>query len=278
MLMLDDVSFSRGDAPILDRVSLQIVPGRLTVLIGPNGAGKSTALRLLAGEIAPHRGSVSLGGRPLSAWNSRALSQCRAILPQSSDISFNFTVFDIAALGRLPHGERPASPHAQRIIWQALARTRVSHLADRPFPTLSGGERQRVQLARVLAQIWPESPPQAKNSPSYLLLDEPTSALDPGQQIALLSVAKDFAAQGYGVFAILHDLNQASAFADHLAILESGRLIAQGRPEKVLTRANIRDVWGMDVALLQPHGPGRPVIAPHYHPPSLKHERAMTLP
>lgn len=269
-LALDAVTLTAGSVTILDQLSLKVEPGTLTVLLGPNGAGKSSVLRLLAGEIAPCAGTVRLDGEPLRRWDRCALARRRAVLPQHSDVAFNFTAFDVAALGRLPHGETPAA--ADAIARRALARICAGHLEDRLFPTLSGGERQRVQLARVLAQIWPIEEKSPDAAPRYLLLDEPTSALDPKHQLDMLVLAQEITAQGHGVLAILHDFNQASAFADHIIVLREGRLVAQGRPEVVLTAAIIRSVWGMDVDILHPHGPARPVVVPCC--PMQKNERA----
>ena len=255
-----NVSFYIGKKALVKNLSMVIEPGKLSVVIGPNGAGKSTMLKLLSGDLTPSEGLITLDRKPLDKINFQELAKRRAILPQSSHVTFNFSSYDIVALGRLPYNE-PASKSAP-IIKEVLKLTRTEYLMEQQFSTLSGGEKQRVQFARVLAQIWPT---EEVGGEKYLLLDEPTSALDPLYQIEILNVAKWLAKEkGFGVLAILHDLNQAMSYADQLYILKNGKLEKSGAPEKILDEKMIEDVWGIRTEILDRNN-SKPVIIPCMH-------------
>ena len=238
-----------GTQQVLDRVSLAIEPGEVLALVGPNGAGKSTLLRALAGDLVPRSGEVTLGGRELARWDRTALARSRAVLPQHDALRFALSVNDVVRLGRAPWS-RPRDPRRDALaIERALRATGVEAVAARSYPTLSGGERQRVQLARVLAQL---DPWEVREEPRVLLLDEPVSSLDPAQQHHVLELAREVAHAGVGVAVVLHDLNLAAQYADRIALLHAGRLVALGRPGTVLTVRHVREVFGLSVRVL-PH-------------------------
>lgn len=253
-----NVSVYVGKKALIKNLSLSIEPGKLSVIIGPNGAGKSTTLKVLAGDLSPSEGSVSIGKTPLRKFSFQRLAKRRAVLPQSSHVTFNFNSYDIVAMGRLPYNE-PASATAP-IIREVAKLTRTEYLMEQQFSTLSGGEKQRVQFARVLAQIWPT---EEKTENKYLLLDEPTSALDPLYQIEILNIAKWLAREkGFGVLAILHDLNQAMSYADQLYLLKEGRLESSGRPEDILDEKSIYKLWGIQADLVHQGSNKVPFIVP----------------
>mgnify|MGYP002713115570 CR=1 FL=1 len=214
---------------LISDVALTITPGKILAIVGPNGAGKSTLLKVLVGELKPMQGSVRVEDRLLSAWGKRDLAQIRAVLPQNSTLSFGFTAAEVVLMGRIPHLTGGESYDDRIIATEAMAMTHTDHLAERIYTTLSGGERQRVQLARVLAQIW-----EGKAS-RYLLLDEPTNNLDLSHQHSTLMIARQFAQRGVGVLAVLHDLNLAAQYADTVLVLKGGRVLAEGKPDKVFT-------------------------------------------
>lgn len=241
MLMLTDGSVSRSGRNIVDQANLEVRPGSLLVVIGPNGAGKSTALKMLSGELAPDKGAASLDGLPLVHWRREELARRRAVLSQRVSLVFGFEVFDVVTMGRSPHAECSRATN-HRIARAALAAVDMLGFARRDYQTLSGGEQQRVHLARVLAQIWPE---ENGDKARYLLLDEPVSGLDPAHQHAVLSHARRRAKQGYGVLAVLHDLNLASQYADRVAIMREGRVFFQGAPEETFTRERIHSAFGV---------------------------------
>jgi|TARA_R110002096_G_C14661942_1_gene728481 heme transport system ATP-binding protein len=253
-----NVSIYIGKKALIKNLSMSIDPGKLSVIIGPNGAGKSTTLKVLSGDLSPSEGSITLDNTPIGKINFQKLAKRRAILPQSSHVTFNFNSHDIVALGRLPYNE-PASISAP-IIQEIVKLTRTECLMKQQFSTLSGGEKQRVQFARVLAQIWPSG---QTSEDKYLLLDEPTSALDPLYQIEILNTARWLARErGFGVLAILHDLNQAMSYADQLYILKNGELEKSGRPESVLDENTIEAVWGINAEILYRNNNTKPVIIP----------------
>ena len=230
-----DIVLERGGRRLLDGVSLALNPGTVTVVIGPNGAGKSTLLKVLAGELRPARGRVTLEGRDIAALPPALLARRRAVLAQSTEVAFPFTVAEVVGIGLMGAG---AGVEAR--IEQALARVDLAGFASRRIAQLSGGERQRVHLARVLAQL-----DGGGEGTGFLLLDEPTSSLDLSHQLLVLDVARRHARAGGGVLAILHDLNLAAMAADVLVVVETGRIAASGPPADVLTDDLLRKVFGV---------------------------------
>ncbi|MRI33090.1 heme ABC transporter ATP-binding protein [Endozoicomonas sp. OPT23] len=228
---------------LLDDVSIQVNPGEVVTVLGPNGAGKSTLLKVISGERKPTTGEVLLNGR--SDWPLSQQALMMGVLPQSSSLSFPFTVEEVVLLGRIPC----TSDHQENldIVSKALKEVDGFHLKDRQYTTLSGGEKQRVHMARVLSQIWTES----ELGKRYLLLDEPTSALDPAHQQLTLKMARKQADQGMGVLVILHDLNLAARYSDRLVILKEGAIAAQGTPAEALTRETVDAIFDIDVTIAE---------------------------
>ncbi len=236
---------TRDKRVLLGGVCIDVIPGEVHAVLGPNGAGKSTLLRLLAGDIEPDEGGVTLDSRPLPAWPLHQLAQRRAVLPQHDSLRFGFTARQVVALGRLPFAGA-GSADDTRIVHEALTATGVEVLANRRYPTLSGGERARVQLARVLAQLWPDA---RDPSPRYLLLDEPTASLDLAHQYECLKQMRRFAANGGGVLAVLHDPNQALIFSHRVTLLSGGRVFASGRAADVLTADRLSELYGLPLEI-----------------------------
>ena len=246
MIEARHLGFLAGSTVLIDDVSLAADSGSIVALTGPNGAGKSTLVRMLAGELSPARGEVLLNGRVLKGITLRERAKVRAVLAQSSDLTFPFSADDVVMLGRAPHVEGRETLHDRAIVDLAMHATDTRKYADRAYPTLSGGEKQRVHAARAIAQVW-EGP-----TPRVLLLDEPTSSLDLVHQHALLQFARRMASDGCAVICALHDLNLAAQYADRIAVLERGRLIAFGAPADVLTPALLADVFRVRACVV-PH-------------------------
>lgn len=231
MIVIDTVDVSVGGRKILHDVSLEAPAGKLTAIIGPNGSGKSTLLKALCRDYA-YSGTIFLDGRDIARMGPVELAGMRAVLPQSSNLPFPFTVREVVAMG-LTAGRPGVDPRArQHLPEEALARVDLAGFGGRFYGELSGGEQQRVQLARVLCQVWE---PVVDGVPRYLFLDEPVSSLDIKHQLMIMDVAKNFARSGGGVIAVLHDLNLTALYADAIAALREGRVVASGRPEAVLT-------------------------------------------
>jgi len=223
-----------GGKAILDRVDATVGAGELVGLIGPNGAGKTTLLRVLANLIPATTGIVRCEGRSLADYPPRELARRIAYLAQGGTAHWPMSVEKLVRLGRLPHrhGWHGAQSEDDAATLRAMAATEVTHLRTRTAGTLSGGERVRVMLARALAV---EAP--------ILLVDEPVAALDPYHQLQVMDVLRKTAHRGTAIVAVLHDLTLAARFCDRLILLHSGRLMADGSPQEVLTETNLADVF-----------------------------------
>lgn len=249
MLECESLTVRAGWRVLLADVGLRLSPGEVVAVLGENGAGKTTLLRALAGEqLAPAlrvSGTVHLNGRSIERYDVRTRARLRAVLPQRTEAAFAFTALEVAALGRYAFGGDDRTDRA--IARQALALADATHLAEREVTTLSGGERARVHMAAAFAQLWERE----ASEPRYLLLDEPTAALDLAHQHHLLATVRAFAAErGIAVLAILHDLNLAAQYADHLFVLRDGRLLAHGTPDEVLTPALIAESFAVTARVL----------------------------
>lgn len=245
MIDINHVSYQIGDHKLLDAIQLQLSPGRVYALLGPNGSGKSTLMRLIAGELHPSEGSISIDNTDLRDWSRQAIAQCRAILPQHSALNFDYTVDEVVALGRTPYSQAAdEATVGPRAISAALDCLELGALRQRNYTTLSGGEQQRVQLARVLAQI-NGAPAAQQSTPRYLLLDEPTAGLDLSHQHALLQLARQLAGANTAVLISMHDPNHAAAYADDVIVLKEGQLVACGTTHTTLTAALLDEHFGI---------------------------------
>jgi iron complex transport system ATP-binding protein len=256
MIEASQISVTRDGRRVLENLSLSLTPGELLAVIGPNGAGKSTLLQVLSGALRPSAGEVRFAGKDLQHWPLGELAKVRAVMAQESRLSFDLTVAEVVLLGRHPHHGGWPSQRDGEIARLALAQAGISHLCKRPYTRLSGGERARVQLARTLCQIWEPLDPV----PRCLLLDEPTASLDPAQQHLILGVALDFARAGCCVCVVLHDLNLAARYADRIALLQSGKLVALGRTGDVMTEDELTRVYGMRMRVVKNRDFPHPVI------------------
>ncbi len=246
----------------MDGASLALLPGTTTILIGPNGAGKSTLLKLLTGEIAPSGGQIRIEGEPLRAIPAWRLACQRAVMAQHARLAFPFSVYEVARLGVDGIGRALTRERREAIVAECLASAGVFDLADRRYQTLSGGEQQRVQFARVLCQLEAGRSVAARQ---LLFLDEPIASLDLCHQLALLDMARSIAARGVAVLIVLHDLNLAVTYADHLVVMDRGRIIAQGAPAQTLDDALLQQVFRVDLSLSRAPAPGMPFLLPQQH-------------
>jgi iron complex transport system ATP-binding protein len=238
MIRAENVTVSRAGRKLIDQVSLTLEPGHFSVVIGPNGAGKSTLMKVLSGEMVPDSGHVSYYGVDVAACKPVDLARRRAVLPQATQLAFPFSALEIARMGAVANGSLNPGEEARK----ALARVGLRGFESRPYPSMSGGEQQRVQFARALAQV---PKPVVDGVPCALFLDEPTASLDLGHQISVLETARDFAADGGMVLAILHDLNLAAEFADHLVVLNHGCVVAEGPCHDTVSDEMIASVYGI---------------------------------
>ena len=250
-LRVSGLTVAKAGKAIVSDVSFSAPVGKVTGLIGPNGAGKSTLLAAILG-LVPATGMAHFDGQNLPTMPRRDRARVVAFVEQSASTEERLTVRDVVALGRIPHEaswqSAPSSEDAA-IIDMALAETGMTPFAARRFDTLSGGEQQRVHLARAFAQ-----------EPRLILLDEPTSHLDIRGQLQLLALLRRKAAQGMTVVLALHDLNLAARFCDHLVVLSTGTLAAEGAPRAVLTPDLLGTVYGVSARLVPDPGSDRPLI------------------
>ncbi len=240
LLRADNVSFRyHGGLPlVVDGVTLDIHQGDLVGILGPNGSGKTTLLRMLSGTRPPSSGQVFLDGRPLTRLGRRAIARRIAVVPQETELAFEYSVLEMVLMGRHAHlgvfeVEGPADCALAR---EALAATGTSDLEDRLFHTLSGGEKQRVVIAAALAQ-----------ASDVLLLDEPTASLDLGYQLDIAALLTRLNTERGVTMAIsTHDLNLAAAICRRLVMIRRGRVLASGPIADVLTPENIRALYDVD--------------------------------
>ncbi len=249
LLMAEGLGFRYGSGgpPVLAGVSLQINSGETLALLGANGSGKSTLLRLLLGLTQPQSGSITLAGRPLPAWSRREIARHIAYVPQSQAAPFPYRVRDLVALGRIAHRGLYASMTRadHQAVAAAMERLDITPLAHRIFTELSGGQRQLCLIARALAQ---EAP--------LIVMDEPITGLDYGNQWRLLALVRELAAEGRAFIKSTHHPEHALGAATRVILLHRGRLAADGTPEAVVTPANIRCLYGIEVSLQPtPAGP-----------------------
>lgn len=224
------------DRPVLEQVDLRLLPGECVGLIGPNGGGKSTLLRTLAGIQPLREGQVLLGGKPLSGYSRQALSRQVAYLPQERTIPFAYTAGEVVLMGRYPRLSwyRQEGEQERQLARECLAAVGAEDLAERKLDTLSGGQQQRVLFARTLIQ-------QA----AFYLLDEPVAALDLVVEQTVLSLCRDLARAGRGVLFSVHDPGLAARYCDRLLLVGQHRLLAEGKPEAVLTAENLQAAYGV---------------------------------
>ncbi len=249
-LDIEDLVVHRGRRRVLDGVSTSVRAGEVVGILGPNGAGKSTLLKAALG-LLPATGTVRLLGDALDQLSAGERARRVAYVPQERDVAWSLDVTAIVALGRLPH--RPAfaalTSEDHLAIDNALAATDLTTLRDQPITALSGGERARALIARALAQQAP-----------ILLADEPTSGLDPAHQLMLLALFRKLAGEGAAIALSIHELHLAARWCDRVVLLDAGRIAASGSPDDVITRHNIREVYGCDVHIAAT--PAGPVVVP----------------
>ncbi|MEU4128378.1 ABC transporter ATP-binding protein [Streptomyces wuyuanensis] len=249
-----DLTLAYEDRTVVHELDLAVPDGRVTVIVGPNACGKSTTLRALGRLLRPKGGAVLLDGTELARIPTKRIARRIGLLPQSPVAPEAITVADLVSRGRQPHQAwwRQWSDEDERAVTEAMERTDVADLADRPVDELSGGQRQRVWIAMALAQ-----------ETDLLLLDEPTTFLDIAHQVEVLDLVRRLNHErGRTVVAVLHDLNQAARYADHLVAMKDGRIVAEGHPSDVVTAELVRDVFGLASVVVPDPVTGSPLVVP----------------
>jgi iron complex transport system ATP-binding protein len=277
MLKATDVWFGYDERkPVVRGVSLTVPAAGIIGILGPNGSGKTTLLRMLAGTRQPQRGTVTLDGAPLTGFSRTALARRMAVVPQETQLAFDYTVGEVAMMGRYPHlgAFQIEGPADLAVIEETLTSTGTLHLKDRLFATLSGGEKQRVVIAAALAQIFrldrsfrpkPETTggqeSQAEET-GYLLLDEPTASLDLGYQLEVAALLRQLHDDRRVAIVIsTHDLGLAGTLCDSLVLIREGTVVANGPTDEVLTPDNVRAVYDVEADVIR-HASGQRIVVP----------------
>ncbi|WP_375688614.1 ABC transporter ATP-binding protein [Pseudooceanicola sp. LIPI14-2-Ac024] len=248
MILVENVSHRIGASDILHDVSLSLPRGGLTALIGPNGAGKSTLMSLIARLQPLRQGRITVDGLEVGQVSDRDLAQKLAVMPQTAQVSARLRIEELVGFGRYPWHRGYPRPEDRAKIEEALDRFALGDLRQRFLDEVSGGQRQRAFTAMAFAQ-----------DTDYLLLDEPLNNLDIAAARDLMRLLRQMAdVDGKTIVIVLHDINYATAFADHLVVMKDGRIAAQGAPSEVVTEVLLRDTFGTDARISTVEG--RPVV------------------
>ena len=253
-LAAERLTLGYGDRKVVRDLTVTIPTGRVTVVVGANACGKSTLLRGLARLLAPSDGAVLLDGKDITSLATRDVARVLGLLPQSPIAPEGITVADLVGRGRYPHQGwfRQWTPDDDAAVADALAQTGVLDLAGRSVDELSGGQRQRVWIAMALAQ-----------RTDLLLLDEPTTFLDVAHQVEVLDLLADLNRDlGRTIVMVLHDLNLAARYADHLVAMKDGRIVAEGAPADVVTEETVAEVFGLASRVVPDPVSGTPMVVP----------------
>lgn len=240
-LEVKNLKFGYERELILKDISFNVEKGKFISIIGPNGSGKSTLLKNLNRIFTPREGKVAVESVDINRIKTKELAKKIALVPQNTIIDYEFTVEEIVLMGRYPHKRRfqREDDDDYKIVKEALEMTNTLHLKDRIITEISGGERQRVIIAKALAQ-----------NPSIILLDEPTSHLDINHQMEILSLLRKLNKEkGTTIVVVIHDINLASRYSDEVIMLNEGKIIGIGSPEKVITKENIEFAYNIKVAI-----------------------------
>jgi iron complex transport system ATP-binding protein len=256
-LRAEDVVAGYGNRDVLHGITLDVPAGQVTTVIGPNGCGKSTLLRTLAGLLRPRHGRVLLHGTSLASVKPRQVARTMAVLPQSPVAPEGMTVGDLVARGRQPYQPwyRQWSAEDEQIVSDAMTSTGVDDLAERSLDELSGGQRQRAWIAMTLAQ-----------GTDLLLLDEPTTHLDLAHAVEVMDLVVRLRRDtGRTVVVVLHDLNLAARYSDHLVVMDGGHVVAEGQPADVVEPALLAKVFGLSAHVFPDPFDRLPTVVPTLH-------------
>lgn len=242
MLKTQNLSVAYGKQMIIPNLSVSIPKGKITALIGPNGCGKSTLLKTLVRINKPMAGEVLFEDKPLSSYGDKVLARSLSLLPQILVSPEGISVRKLVEYGRSPYVSHwgRLGEEDQTIVEQAMRDTGVLEFADKPIESLSGGQRQRAWIAMIIAQ-----------DTDVVMLDEPTTYLDMSHQVELMNLMQQMNDKGKTVVVVLHDLNQASRYCDHLIVLERGGLVAEGTPDEVMTETLLNDVFDLKASVFR---------------------------
>lgn len=246
-----NLNISYGNIDIVKDLNLEIPKGKITTIIGPNGCGKSTILKTIARIIKPKSGDIYVNNKNIKEQNPKDLAKMMAVLPQSPQAPSGLTVEELIAYGRFPHqkGFGKLKKEDNDIVTWALKSTGIEEFRDRPIQALSGGQRQRAWIAMALAQ-----------QTDILILDEPTTYLDLAHQLEVLKLLEELnKKQGTTIVMVIHELNNAARFADHMIGVKKGKVVCEGSSYEVMTKENLRELFNIDAEIVNDPRTKKPV-------------------
>lgn len=252
VLDVNELSYSYAEKRILNEIKLSVGKGEIFGILGPNGCGKTTLLKNLNRNLKPESGCIMVDGTDISSISKKEIAQKVAVVPQSNEIRFAFTVREIVTMGRMPFEDslRGESSEDLKIIDDAMEKTGIMGLANRHINTMSGGERQRVIIARAIAQ-----------TPQIILMDEPTLHLDINMQFEALDLIYNLSRENnLTVVIVSHDLPMVARYCDRMVLLHDKKIFAMGTPEEILTSENMRTVFNIDAELEKDPRTGRDTV------------------
>lgn len=254
IISVADLSFKYNNDEILKNINFEIEKGSFISILGPNGSGKTTLLKNICNLLEPYNGSIFIDNEDIKDIKYKELAKEMAVVHQNDDLDFDFSVYDIVAMGRYPYLKRfqKESSHDFDIIKKAMIDTEVWNLKDKNIKEISGGEAQRVMVARALTQ-----------QPEILILDEPISHLDIKHQIGILSLCKKLNKENnITILMTIHDINLAGKYSDHIILINNGKIESIDTPKNVLTEENIEKVYGVEVEIINMGSDKVPYIVP----------------
>ena len=251
-VQVKNLNYSFDEVDILHDINIDFKKNKFYSIIGPNGSGKTTLLKNIAKTLKPYKSTVFIKDKDILDLKNKALARKLAVVPQSSDLNMDFSVQDIVLMGRAPYFSKlqSESENDYVIAKHAMEMTNTWEFHDKFINQLSGGEKQRVLIARALTQ-----------DTDIILLDEPISNLDIHHQIEILDNVKSLSKK-ITVIVVLHDLNFAAQYSDHIILVNNGRVVVQGNPSEVLTEENIKNVYKINVCMIKNPVTGKPYIIP----------------
>lgn len=239
MVKVRGVSKKYGGKKVVDNVSVDIAPGKITSFIGPNGAGKSTLMSMISRLITKDEGEVVIDGQEIGSWKSNELAKKISILKQSNHINIRLTVKDLVCFGRFPYSQGKLTKEDVKYVDEAIAYMDLEPMRDKYLDELSGGQKQRAFIAMVIAQ-----------NTEYVLLDEPLNNLDMKHSVQIMKVLRRLVDElGKTVVLVIHDINFASCYSDYIVALKDGRIVKEGTTDEIMDQDVLREVYDMDIPI-----------------------------
>lgn len=239
MVKVRGVSKKYGGKKVVDNVSVDIAPGKITSFIGPNGAGKSTLMSMISRLITKDEGEVVIDGQEIGSWKSNELAKKISILKQSNHINIRLTVKDLVSFGRFPYSQGKLTKEDVKYVDEAIAYMDLEPMRDKYLDELSGGQKQRAFIAMVIAQ-----------NTEYVLLDEPLNNLDMKHSVQIMKVLRRLVDElGKTVVLVIHDINFASCYSDYIVALKDGRIVKEGTTDEIMDQDVLREIYDMDIPI-----------------------------